>query len=204
MSRSSSFVKKLLAVSQALFLTLALPQAGQAQSGDYLGIMGPIGFLGEEWHLASASAQNESYSRQAYLPQGDSFPLYKRMFFIETVKGGLTVEDTLAFQVQTLEQRRETDPLVNMEVIENTETGEVLLDFVLSGQTDDGNLIVEWNAYRYAPHQFADGSTGVVLYGYSLRSYGDSDARVLLSGLRDERARLVEALALTALPQPSN
>lgn len=204
MRSSSRFVSKLLAIGQALFLTLALPQAAHAQNGDYLGIMGPIGFLGEEWHLASASAQNEAYSRQAYLPQGDSFPLYKRMFVIETVKGGLTVEETLAFQVQTLEQRRETDPLVNMEVIENPATGEVLLDFVLSGQTDDGNLIVEWNAYRYAPHQFADGSTGVVLYAYSVRSYGDGEARTMLTGLRDERTKLVEALAVSDLPQPSN
>ncbi len=74
-------------------------------------------------------------------------------------------------------------------------TGEVLLDFLLSDQSS-GSLVVEWNAYRYAPH-----AEGLMLMAISRRGYGDA-AIPFVQDLKTWRNKTIETLAIMALPKP--
>jgi len=133
------------------------------------------------------------------LPQDEELSYYHNMLLLERLTNGMSVADVVRSQVEFLNQR--SDPLVNHRLINNERSGEYLLDFVLSGETQDGEIIVEWNAYRYSPWLSADGAQhGVLLYGYSARAYGDDDGREFLTELREARTQIIQALASTSVP----
>ena len=88
--------------------------------------------------------------------------------------------------------------LVNHDVRVNEQTGEVYLDFLLSGAAN-GKLIVEWNAYRYAT--LKGGKPGIVLHGISRRAYGEDEAKKFLTGLQGWRATTLNELARLETPE---
>lgn len=176
----------------------------QAQTTDHLGLPGPISLAGDSYALAWSSRPADNYIKQEYLPPGETPDRYSRMLLVETVTGGIGVMDALRAQAETLTQRKATDPLVNMDIVQNEATGEALLDFIVSSKDEAGEYIVEWNAYRYAPLDDAAGGPGVMLFGVSHRAYGNEAAKTFLQGLPTLRPAQMEALANAALPQPGN
>lgn len=182
------------ALALSTLVTLfALPAMGQE---DYLGAPGPIDFGGVDYALAWSSNPSEGYFKHEYVPQGQQVETFDDMFIIEAVYGAVTPENAVAAMIAQLDQRKGSDPVVNYEVLRNGETGEVLLDFLLS-DTGADPIVVEWNAYRYTPLE--DGE-GVALYAISRRGYGEDGARALLQGLGEARGRDIEALAGMELP----
>lgn len=99
--------------------------------------------------------------------------------------------------MKSLNQRKASDPLVNMSVIKNDKTGEVLLDFIVSAKSERGETIVEWNAYRYASR----GRAGLLLFAVSHRAYGSQDARTFLAELKRVRPAQIDRLAKAPLPE---
>jgi len=151
-------------------------------------------FTDVTYHLAWHSAPSPDYDKYEYLPQGEELPHYRNMLLLERLGNGISVADAVRSQVEFLNQRKESDPVVNHRLINNESTGEYLLDFVLSGETQDGETVIEWNAYRYSPWRSADGTQGVQLYGYSARAYGDDDGRDFLINLKETRPQIIQAL----------
>jgi len=148
-----------------------------------------------------SSEPSPDYIKYEYLPQDEELPYYHHMLLLERLSNGMGVADVVRSQLEFLNQRKESDLLVNHRLIKNESSGEYLLDFVLSGETEDGETIVEWNAYRYSPWRSADGAQhGVLLYGYSARAYGADDGREFLTDLRETRAPIIQALASTSMP----
>ena len=143
----------------------------QAQTTDHLGLPGPISLGGDSYALAWSSRPADNYIKQEYLPAGETTDSYSRMLLVETVSGGAGVMDAVRAQTEMLTRRKATDPLVNMDVIQNEDTGEALLDFIVSSKDEAGEYIVEWNAYRYAPLAEAAGGPGVLMFGISHRVY---------------------------------
>lgn len=180
----------------ALSLCLLTPAMAQ-QARDYLNIPGPISIAGDTYNLAWSSAPRPGYFKQEYLPPGETPGKHSRMVLVEVVGQGVDVQGALKAQISMLNARKASDPLVNMSVIRNERSGEVLLDFVLSSKRPDGQYIVEWNAYRYMPFE----GRGVTLLGLSRRVEGNDAAKTFLVGLKALRPQLNNALAQYQAPR---
>ncbi len=178
---------------------LAAP-AHAADVVDRLGIPGPLTFDGTSYALAWSARPSPTYFKQEYLPAGQATGSYDRMLIVEVLDGGTTVRSALAAQVRLLNQRKGTDPLVKLDIIQNRQTGEALLDFLISARDAKGGEIVEWNAYRYVPRKSSDGREGVMLFAISRRAYGSDRIRSFLTELKTARPADIDRLARQSLP----
>ena len=195
-------IRSLQHVIAAAILTViaALPAVSQtADKTDRLGVPGPVAFEGQNYALAATAHPQPDYFKQEYLPAGQGPDTYTHMFLIETLTEGATPKDAAASQIAMLNERKtKGDPLVNHEVSINDATGEVFLDFLLSGSSN-GKVVVEWDAYRYVP--IKGEKPGVVLYGVSRRAYGETNGRAFLSGLKDQRSNTLKTLTSFDVPE---
>ena len=179
--------------------TFAAPASAQGVT-DYLGLPGPIAFDGETYELSWSSQPNPGYTKHEYIPAGQVPETYETMIMVEVLAADIAPLAMATAQVEMLNERKATDPLVNMELIQNDQTGEVLLDFLVSSRDEAGDYIIEWNAYRYAAIETPDGAPAGLLFAISHRAYGD-DAEPFLKGLQDLRPRQIQALAAAPLPE---
>lgn len=184
-----------LIVASALLVAPAPAQ----QADDMLGVPGPISFQEQDYVLSWTSRPTPDYIKQEYVPQGQTVDAYSEMILIETVVGAITPIQAAALQVQSLDARKGTDPVVNHQIMQNEASGEVLLDFVVSDLSVDP-VVVEWNAYRYAA---LPGSEGVMLFAVSRRGYGQDGATQFMSGLGALRSEVISALTAQPLPEIS-
>ncbi len=187
-----------------LFAPIAVAQdavpaasATPAVVADRIGVPGPIRFAGRAYALAWSSNPSPQVFKQEYVPAGQQVETYTDMLLIDLRPGTAGARDAAAAMARSLEQRKATDPVANFELLEDKAGKEILLDFLLSARDAKGEVIVEWNAYRY--RDTADGR-GSVMFGISRRAYGDAQARAFLVGLKTQRLR--DRDALTALEFP--
>jgi hypothetical protein len=166
----------------------ALPASAESVK-EMLGVPGPIRFQDTDFALAWSSRPFPNYTKQEYVPAGEQPEHFNQMFMIEADTQA-SPQAAAAAQVDMLKQRKGSDPVVNYDLIRNDATGEIILDFLMS-DSSGGEVIVEWNAYRYAP--LARGG-GVALYAISRRGYGDG-ARDFLKALKQNRHPAINALA---------
>ena len=189
----------LLGVMLAAVMTAAT--AG-AEVIDHLGVPGPIQFDGQRYELAWTAMPAADYVKQEYVPDGQTPETFSQMLLVERIVGDIAGMDAVRSQVDMLNQRKASDPLVNMDLIQQKQTGEVLLDFIISARDEEGEMVVEWSAYRYAPYSGRGGESGVLLFGVSHRAYGDEGARAFLTELKQLRPAQIQALAAAPLPEP--
>ncbi|MBS9721952.1 hypothetical protein JYU29_14770 [Tianweitania sp. BSSL-BM11] len=189
-----NLLRATLVVAVTLLANQSLAQ--DADTEDRLGVPGPIQFQNTAFALAWSSKPTNNTYKQEYVPAGQSVESFEDMFLVEAVTGSLTPAEAATAQIDFLKQRKATDPVVNYAILHNEKTGNIVLDFVLSDLQADP-VIVEWNAYRYAPLK-NDG--GVALYGMSRRAYGEADAKAMLRGLKAIRDADLEPLALFDVP----
>ena len=189
-----------VSIACAAFISGASLSAAAAQVIDHLGVPVPIQFDGKSYKLVWSSKPAPGYAKQEYLPSDQSIASYTQMLIIERVTGDLTVMDAVRAQVDMLKKRKATDPLVNMNVIQNTQAGEALLDFIVSSKDPKGEYIVEWNAYRYAPSKGAADKSGVLLFAISHRAYGNENAKTFMGQLKTIRPAQITALTKAAMP----
>lgn len=182
----------------AAALTALMAGPALAQS-DMLGVPGPVSFQGQDYALAWTSQPTDDYFKQEYVPQDQTVEAYTEMVLIEAVAGAITPMQAAALQAQMLDARKQSDPVVNYEIIQNEAASEVLLDFVVSDLSADP-IVVEWNAYRYMP--LAKGE-GVALFAVSRRGYGEDGAREFLGNLGPVRSEAINALATFEPPAVS-
>lgn len=171
-------------------LDMALAQESVA---DALGVPGPIHFMDEDYALSWTSHPTADYYKQEYLPAGQQSDSYTAMFMVDALTSEATPQSAANGQIAGLEARKATDPMVNYRQITNSQTGEVVLDFLLS-DSSSATPILEWNAYRYA--KLGD---GIALYAISRRAYG-ADGDALLAELGQMRKDNINALTALELP----
>ncbi|WP_312797278.1 hypothetical protein [Tianweitania sp.] len=185
------------AIAVAALTMLASHVAAQdADKVDRLNVPGPITFQNKSYSLAWSSKPSADYTKQEYVPAGQSVETFKDMFLVEAVTGSITPAQSASAQIDFLKQRKATDPVVNYAILHNEKTGNIVVDFVLSDLQADP-VVVEWNAYRYAPLK---GGKGVALYGISRRAYGEADAKAMLQNLTKIRDADLNPLALMDVP----
>ncbi len=173
------------------------PDQGKAK--DFLNIPGPITFNETDFSLAWSSNPTPTYFKQEYIPAGEVIERYNQMILVEVVQGDLTVEDAVRAQVNVIQQRKKTDQLAQYQIVENPNTGEIILDFLLSAGTKKKLDVVEWNAYRYKAFEDDKGQKGILLFAISKRGYNE-DITLFLKGLKDERIHLINKLGAHEMP----
>lgn len=183
-----------------LFLLAAITPAVAQPVTDYLNVPGPIVLGDTSYALAWSAQPAPDYTKQEYLPAGQSVDSFESMVIVEFLVGDATPAAIAQSQVAMLEQRKASDPLVNMDLLINDATGEVILDFVVSAADSNGNIIVEWNAYRYASATTSDGQSGGLLFAVSHRAYGDVAAKAFLADLATLRRQQIDRIAAAQLP----
>ncbi|HTW52292.1 MAG TPA: hypothetical protein VME45_10395 [Stellaceae bacterium] len=188
-------------VTAALTLLACAGSLAQAEEpvAERLSVPGPITFGPETYKLSWSSHPSANYYKQEYLPDGQASEHFRQMVLVEATLLEADVAHVAASQVQWLDNRKATDPLVNYAILKNPKTGEVILDFVLSADEPKQDYLVEWNAYRYALLPQKDGKRGVLLFGISRRAYGD-DTTDFLRALKSTRSQEIDALAKYKLP----
>lgn len=169
---------------------------------DRLGVPGAIEFAGTPYALASTDQPQPGYVKQEYLPQGATFDRYETMMLVEFMEGDMKPADIVRAQTQMLDERRAMDPFVNYDILLANEGDGIILDFLMSGETEGGTRIAEWNAYRYVSGRNPEGKAGGWLVGFSRRAYGD-DITPFLERLRNERGTTVATLAELDMPSTS-
>ena len=178
-------------------LMLAAASVGTVMAQDAvveaLGVPGPIDFLGDSYALSWTSHPTPDYFKQEYLPEGQQSDSYAAMFMLDALTSAATPQSAADGQIAGLEERKASDPMVNYNQISNPETGEVILDFLLSDDSGPAPIL-EWNAYRYT--KLGD---GIALYAISRRAYGD-DVEAFLGQLSQMRQDNISALAELDLP----
>lgn len=182
-------------LAAAAMMLLALPALAQSTE-DRLGVPGPVLFQNKSYELKWSSQPSPTYYKQEYVPADQAVETFTDMFLIEALTQPMRAIDSASAQIRMLNGRKGTDPVVNYNIFRNEKTGEVLLDFLISDMKANP-IVVEWNAYRYAPRQ---GGDGVVLYAVSRRGYGEADAKALLQGLKSWRVGIINALASFKAP----
>ncbi|WP_440410206.1 hypothetical protein [Neorhizobium petrolearium] len=193
MSLCHSVVKlmRLIATAAVFAYFSSFAAAQSVPASDKLGVPGPIVFEGIEYRLAWTSQPSAGYVKQEYIPVGERLDSYASMIILERA-GGTDVETAVAGQLEMLAKRKESDPLLRVDLQEPSENGQVLLDFMLS-DSSTSTLIVEWNAYRYFPVSMSDGTRGVALFAISRRGYGKA-ARDFFTDLTNTRMDTIQAL----------
>jgi len=197
------FWRRIAGLSRLALVALCVLCAGHAARADEvverLAVPGPINFDGTLYQLSWSSHPNPGYFKQEYLPVGQTSGRFQRMILIEAIVGGADVSGAVTAQVDQLNRRKSTDPTVNFALLKNPQTGEVILDFIVSQDGGADGSIVEWDAYRYAALRGKDGKSGVLLFGLSRRAYGD-DSTEFLRGLKAARQADINTLAHYPLP----
>jgi hypothetical protein len=173
-----------------LLVTTMTMRASAQNVVDHLKVPGPIAFSGETFRLAWSSHPNDRLYKQEYLPAGQVPERYQSMLMLDLMFDGVTPRKKAEAFAASLQARKASDPVVNFQLLQG-DNGQVILDFVLSGKQPNGDLILEWNAYRYSAL-----GDGVQMVGISRRAYGDAAAEDFLRNrLKTLRDRDIKALA---------
>ena len=157
------------------------------QVKDYLNVPGPIKFDNVSYNLAWSANPVANYYKQEYIIKGDSLERFNKMVLIDVLEDTLQVKDLVYMKINSLEKRKKEDAVVNYKLIQSPDSTEYIVDFVLSEGTPIVDF-VEWNAYRYTAFTGKSGKKGVLLFGISIRSYGNNipDFFGSLSDMRDK------------------
>jgi hypothetical protein len=174
---------------------------GQNQVKDYLNISRLITFNKRNYSLAWSSHPSDNYYKQEYRQAGDTTERFSQMILIELVVGDLEVKDAVTAKVSELENLKKTNPVVNYQVISNKNTGEYMLDYLVSENTPDGKSInvLERNVYRYKKIVDKNGHQAILLFGVVVRSYG-SKTTSFLENLKKNWSDLLNEVGQYELP----
>jgi len=191
-------MKKIFVNISAILLLFAFSALSPNRNNtiiDNLSIPGPILFEKESYILAW-NHSDEKYYKQEYIRVKDSLNKFNKMIFIDVLLTDLSPKDLVDMKTQELDKRKGQDPVINYEVRDNAQTGEYLLDFLIS--KDD---IYEWNAYRYKAITTNKGKA-VMLFAYSTRTFkgAEVDFNKFFSLLAKNRGHLISQVAIYKLP----
>jgi len=166
---------------------------------DYLSIPGPIKFDSVDYDLVWSAHPSDVYYKHEYIQKGDDVEKFKRMVLIEYVAGDFDAKTVIGLKISEL---KKSNPVVNFSVFKKNETGEYLLDFLVSENTPDGSHvnIVERNVYRYIKITDSSGRKGVLLFAISDRAYGD-DINSFFAELKSNKESLIKEVGSFNIPE---
>jgi hypothetical protein len=167
----------------AALLTVALVSMSVARAADQpaLSDEDAVHFDGQTLVLRW-EGENPGETIKEYIPADQKLDSWTRLASIRTYA---ELDDPGALAGSVIRQLKKDYPDSPCAIIENPETGEVVIDFVL---WPADLTFVEFNVFKYS--QGEDG--GVIAEQYALREYDDTEG--FLKGLRPVRERLVNLM----------
>jgi hypothetical protein len=144
----------------------------------------------------SWSVKDKNHYKQEYLRTNDTLSNFNKMIFVDVLLTDVGIKEFVSAKMQEIEKRKGFDPVANYQIIENEQTGEFLLDFLIS--KDD---LYEWNAYRYTTINTNKGKA-VLLFAYSFRSFEGAELKLddFFPYLKKNRMDLINTVANYKLP----
>jgi hypothetical protein len=164
-----------------------------------IGVKGPLKFNGTSFFLSWSDHPKDFYYIQEYLPEGEKGENFNQMLTLHLFDKNTSAEGSMRQKIKELELRKKTDQLCNYEVNESPDGKEFIIDCILSQSKDDKVTIAEFNLYRYKQIDLGNNKTGILVYAYSKRSYGDAITD-FLKKLTDDRPKMLHSMIYTTLP----
>jgi len=146
------------------------------------------------YKLAWSSHPNSDYYKQEYLSADEKSESFKTMITIDAIIKDLPIEKVVRLKESELQERKKTDKVCNYQITTNSQTGEYMIDFLMSSSD-----IVEWNAYRYKKIVDSKGNPTILLFALSKRAYGN-DYITFLTGLKSRRIHYINLVWNYKLP----
>jgi hypothetical protein len=182
-----------------LIITASFNRIKRDEVVNYLNTNETLTINGQEYKLSWSSHPVSNYYKQEYIPVKEKPDRYKSMILLDYLLIDTPAKNIVGIKLQEISKRRETDKVANMMVQKNQQTGEYLLDFILSDGSGDALSVVELNAYRYKNYTDKAGHKGVLLFGLSKRAY-DDDITPFMRNLKNERMDIIKTVAQGDFP----
>ncbi|MEO5945269.1 MAG: hypothetical protein ABIP79_00520 [Chitinophagaceae bacterium] len=183
------------------FSTITLAQTSKPIT-DYMAVSSPIVFDSKAYYLNWSSHPTANFYKQEYLLKGEQAGKFKTMILIDAITGKQELKDVVATRVAELNKMKETNPLINYEIIHNPKTNDYMLDFILTANAEDGSItIIERNVYRYKIFTDKAGNKSAMLFGVSSRAYGSDAAKQFLVSLKQNRKDLMNKVSQFKIPE---
>lgn len=177
----------MLSILTIAFATTTAAQDKAADIKNYFSLS-EVSFSNVLYKLAWTSHPNDVYYKQEYLPAGENVESFKSMIMIEAIVLDAPVEKVVRLKESELQERKKTDQVCNYQITTNSQTGEYMIDFLLSSGD-----IVEWNVYRYKKIVNSKGKPTILLFALSKRAYGN-EFKTFLTGLKTDRINSINLI----------
>ena len=167
---------------------------------DYLHLGDKYRFDNKDYELVWSSHPASNFYKQEYILPNENVEKYKRLILIDFIEGDLAPKDVLSGLVNSLENSKKQNPVINYKVYEKN--NEYMIDFIMSENSQDGKdvLILERNVYRYfrinTPNR-----KGILLFGVSDRAYTKKEMDNMFSVLKNNKFELVNKVAKIEVPK---
>ena len=167
---------------------------------DYLHLGSKYRFDNKDYELVWSSHPASNFYKQEYILPNENVEKYKRLILIDFIEGDLAPKDVLSGLVNSLENSKKQNPVINYKVYEKN--NEYMIDFIMSENSQDGKdvLILERNVYRYfrinTPKR-----KGILLFGVSDRAYTKKEMDNMFSVLKNNKFELVNKVAKIEVPK---
>ena len=172
----------------------------QKKVEDYLHLGDKYRFDNKDYELVWSSHPASNFYKQEYILPNENVEKYKRLILIDFIEGDLAPKDVLSGLVNSLENSKKQNPVINYKVYEKN--NEYMIDFIMSENSQDGKdvLILERNVYRYfrinTPKR-----KGILLFGVSDRAYTKKEMDNMFSVLKNNKLELVNKVAKIEVPK---
>ena len=165
---------------------------------DYLSIGNQIIFLNEEYKLAWSSNPTNGYYKQEYLRPKDKLTKFNKMLLINAVESDISADEAAQLRSNDLDRLKKDNPMINYNIIKNSITKEVILDFVIS----DKAYVYEWNMHKFE-HQEYDGKNYMVTFCYVYRdSLNDNEElKTFFNHITNNKTKVIYSLGEYVIPQ---
>ena len=172
----------------------------QKKVEDYLHLGDKYRFDNKDYKLVWSSHPMDNFYKQEYILSNENVEKYTRMIMIDFIEGDLNPKDVLSGLVNSLENSKKQNPVINYKVYEKN--NDYMIDFIMSENSQDGKdvLILERNVYRYfrinTPKR-----KGILLFGVSDRAYTKKEMDNMFSVLKNKKLDLVNKVIQIEVPK---
>ena len=167
---------------------------------DYLHLGSKYRFDNKDYKLVWSSHPMDNFYKLEYILPNENVEKYKRLILIDFIEGDLAPKDVLSGLVNSLENSKKQNPVINYKVYEKN--NEYMIDFIMSENSQDGKevLILERNVYRYFRINTSK-RKGILLFGVSDRAYTKKEMDNMFSVLKNNKLELVNKVAKIEVPK---
>lgn len=165
-----------------------------------------VRFEGRAYTLARSSVIKDTATyntyTQEYIPPGEGIDTFHNKMFIKIYTGNANMFDIANEKLNELQELKLTNPFVTFDKLNNKKTGELMIDFMTSENSPDGQYIdeAERSIYRYQVFQDTAGKDYVMLIAVCKRAEGDGVESFLSVHKAKNRIDLTKQFALLPLP----